>query len=405
MLASKQENSEEHSTSADSTVKVKIHEKGKEIGAKRVEKKPRVRSVRGRRNSPSRQKKIGEFFKPKEHTESSSADDVTTDNEVEIVDNKPSELHTTAGVNRSMLDDPFCDSFDIDAFEEQERNASIMVMDEVEDILNEIDCGARKTETPFYSGFQTASRVLENSNPELGVPQAQNQLVPVIKTIESNFNIDIEEESTSCSARKRPRADMSASSSPSNATVKRKKNKSEDSDQKVLVKQVKHTGVSSTTASSKKKEVGNKVLKTTQELLDDLFGNNSIKIEENSDADKKKNIKLDFTNPVEDSDCVILPQKNSKSPKEKTFSRDKRKSDEKKRGEKDSSKPCTSGTASKSEGKDKPLPKQDMADFTVRCLMPYYKEGKIESKEKFKSIARELSHKASKRGFTGMLFT
>jgi hypothetical protein len=47
------------------------------------------------------------------------------------------------------------------------------------------------------------------------------------------------------------------------------------------------------------------------------------------------------------------------------------------------------------------LKKSEMANLIVKCLMPFYKHKLIDTREKFKSVARDLSHKAIEKGLAG----
>jgi hypothetical protein len=42
------------------------------------------------------------------------------------------------------------------------------------------------------------------------------------------------------------------------------------------------------------------------------------------------------------------------------------------------------------------LSKTEMGDLIVKYLMPYYKEGRVREKDDFKTLARDMSHKAVK---------
>lgn len=53
-------------------------------------------------------------------------------------------------------------------------------------------------------------------------------------------------------------------------------------------------------------------------------------------------------------------------------------------------------SASKVPADSTHINKQEMGDLIVKYLMPFYKNKKIETKEEFKSLARDMSHKAAK---------
>lgn len=117
---------------------------------------------------------------------------------------------------------------------------------------------------------------------------------------------------------------------------------------------------------------------TKQVLIDDLFGGSS---------------------PQE---AVALSKETKEKPKiEKRQSSSSSSHGSKSTSSNDKSRSKSSSTDNGSE--HKLIGKQEMADIVITYLMPYFKNKKIDSKEKFKQLARDYSHQAIKRGFKSKL--
>ncbi|ODN03572.1 ATP-dependent DNA helicase Q5, partial [Orchesella cincta] len=133
--------------------------------------------------------------------------------------------------------------------------------------------------------------------------------------------------------------------------------------------------------------------KKSTQLIDDLFGGESPKVAAKSLTNNS------LTTP--ESKAV---SKETEKPTEKVVKEDK-KSVEKRSSDSSSSRSNGNNsevskiqTSSSSASKGKTIGKSEMADIVVGFLMPYFKRGKIESKDKFKFMARDFSHQAIKRG-------
>ncbi|CAL8102843.1 unnamed protein product [Orchesella dallaii] len=131
--------------------------------------------------------------------------------------------------------------------------------------------------------------------------------------------------------------------------------------------------------------------KKQTQLIDDLFGGESPKVAAKSATNNSL--------PKSDSNSTSkeTEQTTDKVVKEDRKSTEKRSSDgstSRSNGNREVSKSQSSSSASSV----KTIGKSEMADIVVCYLMPYFKRGKIESKDKFKFLARDFSHQAIKRG-------
>lgn len=127
----------------------------------------------------------------------------------------------------------------------------------------------------------------------------------------------------------------------------------------------------------------------TKGLIDDLFGTSSSKDNDSSKLNAKgksenldKNASFDSSNPASGS-----LKNSSRTATNPTNSSEKA-------AMSNGVKEASSGAASDT----KMIGKQEMAEIVIGFLMPYFKNKAIDSKDRFKILARDYSHQAIKRG-------
>lgn len=152
------------------------------------------------------------------------------------------------------------------------------------------------------------------------------------------------------------------------------------------------------------------------DLIVDLFGDSATKKSEN----QKMKSESDTAKKAKESHKVEHKDRSSSSSSGAHGGEKKRSSDSSLSGNQSSQSSATTKIGSSSSGKtgsgnssmtngvsksssstssnSKTIGKQEMAEIVISFLMPYFKNKKIESKEKFKLLARDYSHQAIKRG-------